>query len=272
MNAITVSVIAPTRHLQDFVAQDPPTLHYTAAQRLLDDHEYRRFYAEESERGARIIVDNGVFELGQSLDATDLVRAANAVHATEIVLPDVIQDGAGTVRASADAALHLARLTSDFRLCVVVQGASNDDWRRCYDHFVAAPYVQTIALPAPLKTSRHTGVAYNRIEATRYLNDRRLVREDRVYRLLGLGDSGHLELAEQRQHTWIHSVDCSSPVTMGALGIAIAAGSPYTKTAVRVDELAEIPDTRHGLVYHNIAILREAAGCSLRPVRETSPW
>ncbi|MFF4837712.1 hypothetical protein [Streptomyces sp. NPDC001315] len=42
-----------------------------------------------------------------------------------------------------------------------------------------------------------------------------------VYRLLGSGRTGHLELIGQREHEWISSVDGAAPVILGAMGIAL---------------------------------------------------
>jgi hypothetical protein len=59
----------------------------------LTDRAYRAFFHREAQRGAKIIVDNGVFDLGRALPATDLIEAARAVDADEIILPDVMGDG-----------------------------------------------------------------------------------------------------------------------------------------------------------------------------------
>ncbi|MGW7261196.1 hypothetical protein [Streptomyces sp. NPDC054834] len=61
---IDFSVIAPPAYLEDFVAQEPARVHRVAAQRVLSDEIYRVFFAREAERGAEIIVDNGLFDLG----------------------------------------------------------------------------------------------------------------------------------------------------------------------------------------------------------------
>jgi len=97
---ISVSVIAPAAYLRDFVAQSPATVHHVAGQRVLRDAAYRAFFREEARRGAAIVVDNGVFDIGRPLDPEDLVRAARAVDAEEIILPDVMHDGPATMRAS----------------------------------------------------------------------------------------------------------------------------------------------------------------------------
>lgn len=78
---IDFSVIAPPAYLEDFVAQEPARVHHVAAQRVLSDEIYRVFFAREAERGAEIIIDNGLFDLGYALPAESLVEAARAVSA-----------------------------------------------------------------------------------------------------------------------------------------------------------------------------------------------
>jgi hypothetical protein len=146
--SINVSVIAPAAYLREFAGQDPATVHHVAAQRVLHDPGYRAFFLEEAALGAMIILDNGVFDLGESLGPADLVRAARMVRAAEIILPDVMHDGPATMRASDLAAAQILKVTDEFRLCAVVHAAGDEDWRRCYDHFVSSSYAGTIAFPA----------------------------------------------------------------------------------------------------------------------------
>lgn len=261
---INVSVIAPAPYLREFVAQSPPTVHHVAAQRVLTDADYRSFFRDEAERGAAIIVDNGVFDLGSALPAADLVAAARAVHAEEIILPDVMHDGPATTHATDHAATELRALTSDFRLCAVVHGANDDEWLRCYEYFLADDRVASIALPASRRKEPTTALCRNRIEATRYLQQRGMVDPRRVYRLLGLGRAGHLELFEQREHAWLTSVDCATPVILGAMGVRMLPDGPYEKIPTpRVEALGRIDPNRYSLIHDNIAVVRRAAGCPI---------
>ncbi|MGH3940392.1 MAG: hypothetical protein ACRDTG_17505 [Pseudonocardiaceae bacterium] len=262
--SINVSVIAPAAYLRHFVAQSPATVHHVAAQRLLRDPAYRAFFREEAQLGAKIIVDNGVFDLGESLCPADLLRAARAVNAEEIILPDVMHDGPGTMRASDRAAAELRELSDEFRLCAVVHAADDTEWHRCYDHFVSSDYVGAIALPASRRKDPTEALSKNRVAATRYLEDRGLVDPRLVYRLLGLGRSGHLELFEQRDHEWIASVDCAAPVILGSMGIRMHPHGPYEKIPTpRVDAVKEIETARFPLIRDNISAVRYAANCPI---------
>ncbi|WP_405589700.1 hypothetical protein [Streptomyces sp. NBC_01190] len=264
-NTIDFSVIAPPAYLEEFVAQDPARVHHVAAHRVLTDAAYRAFFACEAERGAEIIVDNGVFDLGHALPVADLIAAARAVDAREIILPDVMRDGPATVKASDEAAREIRDLTDDFRLCAVLHAADDQEWLRTYDHLASSDDIGAIALPASRRPAPEQELCRTRWTATAYLEDNGLVEERIIYRLLGLGRTGHLELVEQREHEWIASVDGAAPVILGAMGIAMLPGGPYEKPATpRVEHLGPIPADRVGLVRQNIAVVREAAGSSVR--------
>ncbi|MGO1053677.1 hypothetical protein [Crossiella sp. CA198] len=262
---IDVSVIAPSDYLDDFVAQAPARVHHVAAQRVLTDSAYRTFFRREAQRGADIIVDNGVFDLGYALPATQLVAAARAVEAREIILPDVMRDGPATIKACDEAAWEIRDLSDEFRLCVVLHAADDQEWLRCYDHFVSSDYVGAIALPASRRPAPEDQLCRTRWTATRYLADHGMVEKRIVYRLLGLGRTGHLELLEQREHEWIASVDGAAPVILGAMGIAMLSDGPYEKPPTpRIENLGPIPEERFDLIRRNIAVVREAAGSSVR--------
>jgi hypothetical protein len=262
---IDVSVIAPPAYLGAFVAQAPARVHHVAAQRVLTDTAYRAFFRREAERGAEIIVDNGVFDLGHFLPPTDLIAAAHAVNAREIILPDVMRDGPATIKASDAAAREICELADEFRLCAVLHAADDQEWLRTYDHFAAGEYVGAIALPAARRPDPHEQLCRTRWKATAYLEDHGLVEQRIVYRLLGLGRTGHLELVEQREHEWLASVDGAAPVILGAMGIAMLPGGPYEKPPTpRIEDLGPIPENRFGLIRRNIAVVREAAGSSVR--------
>ncbi|MDF9811683.1 hypothetical protein [Streptomyces sp. SPB162] len=267
---IDVSVIAPPAYLENFVAQEPARVHHVAAQHVLSDEIYRAFFAREAERGAEIIVDNGLFDLGYALPAERLVEAALAVSAREIILPDVMWDGAATLKASEKAAREIRELSGDaFRLCAVLHAADDDEWLRTYDAFVTSDWAGAIALPASRRPDPDEQLCRTRWLATAYLQDRGLVDDLLIYRLLGLGRTGHLELIEQREHEWISSVDGAAPVILGAMGIALLPEGPYAKPSTpRIEKLGPIPEDRFDLIRKNISVVRAAAGSTVTIAEE----
>ncbi|KAB7835535.1 hypothetical protein [Streptomyces mobaraensis] len=271
-HGIDFSVIAPSAYLSAFVAQEPARVHHVAAQQVLSDASYRTFFAREAARGAEIIVDNGVFDLGYALPASALVKAARAVSAREIILPDVMGDSAATLRTSEDAARQIRELSGeDFRLCAVLHAAHDKEWLRTYEALITGGWASAIALPASRRPDPERRLCATRWAATAYLQERGLVKDGIVYRLLGLGHTGHLELLEQRKHDWIASVDGAAPVILGAMGIALLPEGPYDKPPTpRIDRLGPIPSERFALIRQNIAVARAAAGSTVTIAEEES--
>ncbi|MFB6951222.1 hypothetical protein ACFCXP_16480 [Streptomyces niveus] len=267
---IDFSVIAPPVYLENFVAQEPARVHHVAAQHVLSDDSYRAFFAREADRGAEIIVDNGLFDLGYALPAESLVEAALAVSAREIILPDVMRDGAATLKASEKAAREIRELSDDaFRLCAVLHAVDDDEWLRTYDAFLTSDWAGAIALPASRRPDPDEQLCRTRWLATAYLQDHGLVDDLVVYRLLGLGRIGHLELIEQREHQWISSVDGAAPVILGAMGVALLPEGPYEKPATpRIEKLGPIPEDRYDLIRKNISVVRAAAGSTVTIAEE----
>ncbi|KIF04746.1 hypothetical protein PL81_17040 [Streptomyces sp. RSD-27] len=264
--AIEFSAIAPPAYLEAFVGQEPARVHHVAAQHVLSDEAYRAFFLREAERGAEIIVDNGVFDLGHALPPVDLVKAGQAVKAREIILPDVMRDGPATLKASERAAREVRELAgADFRLCAVLHAGDDEEWKRTYDALVSSDYVGAIALPASRRPAPEDQLCRTRWAATRYLEERGLIEDRIVYRLLGLGRTGHLELVEQREHGWIASVDGAAPVILGAMGIALLPDGPYEKPSTpRIENLGPIAEDRFELIRRNIGVVRNAAGSDVQ--------
>lgn len=105
----------------------------------------------------------------------------------------------------------------------------------------------------------------NPLDGHSVLEDHGMIEDRIVYRLLGLGRTGHLELVEQREHEWITSVDGAAPVILGAMGIAMLPTGPYEKPSTpRIENLGRIPEERFDLIRRNIAVVREAASSSVR--------
>lgn len=115
-----LATICPT-YLLDVVETEP--FHMALAQYLLSDAEYREFYKKLGRHGCHIIVDNGAAE-GLQMDFKEVYSVANYVHATEVVLPDMLRDGPGSY--------HLHTMAADvvpaYRRMVVPHGQDMDEW------------------------------------------------------------------------------------------------------------------------------------------------
>ncbi len=108
-------------------------MHLALADKILGDDRYRQAYRDAVRRGEYVIVDNGAAENGFSVSASNLLEAASAVGAQEIVAPDILEDSQGTLEATEE---FLVRVGSQLqetkvKIMVVPQGKTGYEWQLC---------------------------------------------------------------------------------------------------------------------------------------------
>ena len=92
--------------------------------------EYNAFYRKAADAGKHVILDNGAFELGKSVDWEVLMNVADAMHATEVIAPDVQWQPDETLQEASDFALWFREHHYDrrFKLMSVVWSHGPDDY------------------------------------------------------------------------------------------------------------------------------------------------
>jgi hypothetical protein len=108
-------------------------MHLALADKILGDDSYRQAYVDAVRRGEYVIVDNGAAENGYSVSADDLLEAARAVGAQEIVAPDILEDSEGTLEATEEFLVHVGSrlLEVNVKIMVVPQGKTGYEWQLC---------------------------------------------------------------------------------------------------------------------------------------------
>jgi len=126
---VKLAIIAPPQY-HELVRATRCYMHMALAQELLRDPIYRKFYHEEAHLGAFIIVDNGAAE-SDCPRFNEVVDAANAISADEIILPDVIENCDETIARTTD--FLACSQVEACRRAIVPQGRNIDEWLRCYE-------------------------------------------------------------------------------------------------------------------------------------------
>jgi hypothetical protein len=114
---------------------------------LLREQKYLDFC--QTAQGTKIL-DNGAAE-GLQVTARDLINMATYVDATEIVVPDVLGDGAGTIQFAKDFE-RIAVRNRQFKYIGVVQGRDMAEAMKCLQELVWLDYIEILALPRSLCT------------------------------------------------------------------------------------------------------------------------
>ncbi len=108
-------------------------MHLCLADKVLGSDSYRQAYIDCAARGEYVIIDNGASENGYSVPAANLLEAARAVGAQEIVAPDIIEDSKGTIEATEEFMSEVgAQLQStNIKVMIVPQGKTGYEWQMC---------------------------------------------------------------------------------------------------------------------------------------------
>ena len=185
--------------------------HFLIAHDVLEHLSYyERFYARRRGKRDFVILDNGLIELGAPLSAKDLARAAKAVNASLLILPDKLLDAKATVELSLKAAEELSDIDlGHCRLMAVAQGRSVEEALECARSiYMKVPRVAAFGVPRAM---------------TKQIGTRCVLARD-LYRLWGLpihllGFSDNLvdDMLSVRQEG-VMGIDSAMPIWLGNSG------------------------------------------------------
>jgi hypothetical protein len=128
-------LIPPIPHLRQF-----PQKRHLLLSHLLTDSNYREYYIDRGMKGDFLILDNSAHENGIGEGAEKLLLQALNVGASEIVVPDALENAEKTVYLGEQA---LRTWRQDIRLKMmrcslmfVPQGKELTDWKWCLHHLL----------------------------------------------------------------------------------------------------------------------------------------
>ncbi len=113
---IAIATIVPIPHLESQLYRSGYEM---ALAHLVPDPDYAAFFWGCSSRGDHVILDNGVIETGQPLDVLRVLAAAKLIGATEMVLPDMLNDDIATLRLGSDALERLGEVDTQIQLMAI---------------------------------------------------------------------------------------------------------------------------------------------------------
>ena len=213
-------VIAPTAYLEAYAIRS--TAHLVLAHIVDKDPKYANFYEglAQLDRGDRIIMDNGAFELGQSYAPEKLIELGKKCGAHAIVLPDYPWKPSSVTIEAAQQWAPIVR-EAGFSTMFVPQSETGNlsDWIDGYMWAADSPEIDIIGMsilgvPNALP---HIPAAYARVVMTEVLIDRGVFAE-KYHHYLGLNAGPALEIPPLLTMQTLHSCDSSNPVWMAILG------------------------------------------------------
>jgi len=138
--------VVPANHLE---LSELGGFDFCLAHIALRDEAYKQFFIKRAREERSVYLDNGVWELGQPLDADTMIELAVEMQPEYVYAPDYMNDAARTVQAAQEFG-ELAYKHPDFRAHVVCvsQGRTQEEWYNCVRKLAGLPYrcCHTIAI------------------------------------------------------------------------------------------------------------------------------
>lgn len=261
---INVAYIIPTSYLSQTLSplDSSPKIHLLLAHQVLEDKNYVKFYSKRKTAGDYIILDNSAFEFGEAMSADLLKKAIQISDPDEFILPDVLFEKDKTIQRSVD--FIKAARSSQIKYMGVAQGNTLDDWLSCYKYFSSDNSIYSIGLGAVYspKTIFDNNETANIVSGREFLIkkliDHHMLNPNKPHHLLGLGDSGHLEIQKLKKYKWIRSCDSSAAYIQAKHGLQISRGKEYKKIKEKIDFSDKFDKEIMNLLAQNISTLYES--------------
>lgn len=230
---------------------------------LFDDEDY---YNQFNPSKRDVILDNGVFELGEAFDSDVFASWVEKLQPTWYIVPDVLEDGEATVTRFMEFISKYRGLPG--KIIGVAQGKNYDDYVRCYK--AIEPYCDKVGMSFDcswyregIKTSNPwQQLAGGRVRNLIRMDDEHIINRRKPHHLLGVAlpqEMKHYQLFQQSgTFKWIDSVDTSNPVVHGLKGIAYSTDGLYDKESQKLYTMinTEVDTQQWYTIKHNIEQFR----------------
>ncbi len=231
--------------------------------------DYFNFYKQSVELGRHVILDNSVFELGESFDADKYAEWIKKLQPTEYIIPDVLEESYKTIISASNWVEKYSDLPG--RKIGVVQGKTYEDIIACYEFMDRTAKVDKIAFSFDYSMYQNITSHPNKwmsfalgrpILLSRLLEDG-VINTNKPHHLLGCALPIEFMFYQRGPMTnnnfkWIDSLDTSNPIVHGIGNIAYEPYGLTHKMSVKMaDLLSYVPDERMlKTIFDNINIFR----------------
>lgn len=227
--------------------------------------EYYEFFVESLRQGRHVLLDNSIFELGHAFDHQKYLYWIQKLKPTEYIIPDVLEDTLGTMDSALNWKENFApHVDKNIRSIGVVQGKSYDELVQCYQYMDEVIGTDKIAISFDYSyysnicphQNKWMGFVNGRINfITRMLKDG-VINKSKPHHLLGCALP--IEFLFYRCFDWIETVDTSSPVVHGLLGISYEPGGLVNKQSIKLVDLihATPSPSQVKIIEHNTNLFR----------------
>lgn len=217
----------------------------------LKDKEYLDFYKNSLKNGRRVILDNGLWE-GHVPNQEEYLNFIIEHGFIEIIPIDRWQDTKFTIESAKNTRKQLDDLGHpEIKLASVVHGNNVGEYAECYIEL--SKISDTICFPMELEHNN-----FSRSEVIYKL--RPYINYKIKHHILGINNP--LELLQLKKISWIDSIDTSSPVLHGMIGVGYSREKGLEKkSSIKMIDIYnnQVEEDTYKLILRNIKIFRQWA-------------
>lgn len=240
---------------------------YALVNLFAEDEEYFQMFKEAVAQGREVILDNGVFELGNAWDAAEFAAWVEKLRPTWYIVPDVLEDGEATVDS-------FFRFTNQYKglpgkVIGVAQGKNYDDMVKCYRGI--EPFCDMVAISFDFSwfqigdgVSHALQAMHGRRALLTKMQDEGVINPGKPHHLLGVmlpqevRYYTHPSIQRSGWFHWLYSIDTSNPVVHGLKGIPYMEHGLDSKVSQKLYTMinADVTAAQKAMIMHNIAQFR----------------
>ena len=248
---VPLSLLERSKHFNDYDYVLP---------HLLDKYEqYKNFYLQAKQDERFIIMDNGLFE-GVTHTEQDLIEKINLIKPNIFIVPDVWNDANNTYK-NAKYWMNVIKpqLPAETQLMVVMQGKIDNHIESLYQNCVDLGYTHFAfnhSSVAYQSIFRHPNHLVNQMLGRTYmitnLKYYGVIKDSHYIHLLGASLPQEFLNYNTPYFNFIKSVDTSSPIINGILGIHYDDYGLTTKPSNKIEEFFEntFEDSMGGIIFN----------------------
>ena len=194
-----------------------------------ENKEYFNTFKQAVADGREVILDNSLFELGESFDPREYVKWINKLNPTHYIIPDTLMSGEDTLKKLRTWMVwSKPNLKVNSKTIAVAQGKDYDDLVNCYRELDIHEHVDTIAFSFannwfldmyPNVRSKNHAFMNGRRKVLEDMYEDGIINTERDHHLLGCSLPQEFKKYREDKFHWIKSVDTSNPVTHGMKNI-----------------------------------------------------
>lgn len=235
---------------------------YALVNLFAEDEEYFELFKDAVHKGREVILDNGVFELGEAWDADQFAGWVDKLRPTYYIVPDVLEDGIATVE-------NFFKFINSYKslpgkILGVVQGRTEAEFIECYK--AIEPYCDKVGISFDCSWYREgiknhniwEQLAGGRLRTLIHMDDAGVINRDKPHHLLGVSLPQEMQYYKLYGWKWIDSVDTSNPVVHGLKRIMYGSDGLHDKETQKLYTLinAQVDSTQLNAIMHNIRQFR----------------